>query len=285
VSQAPSIEFRDVTFGPLKNVSFKIPPGSFAAVVGPTGAGKTTLLGLITRANVPDKGSVIIDGNEADIVLVDEGNAPPRIRPGRTVIMATYRLGPTTGADVILVLENGSIVERGTHRSLLKAGGVYSKLWQKQSGFSLHDGESRAEIDLPRLEQVPLFKTLGKAVLSELQPLFRTEHFPSGRVMVYEGDPGDRFYILVRGRASVIKANADGDSPDEVGVLREGDFFGEIALLKNTPRTVSVHATQPCICLSLSRDNFDRILDRFPEIKNRVIDVARSRYEDLGRDW
>ena len=285
MSRAPSIEFKDVTFGPLKNVSLKIPPGSFAAIVGPTGAGKTTLLGLIQRTNAPEKGSVLIDGNEADIVLVDEGNAPPRIRPGRTVVMATYRLGPTTGADVVFVIENGSIVERGTHRSLLKAGGVYSKLWQKQTGFSLHDGESRAEIDLPRLEQVPLFKPLGKAVLGELQPLFKTEHFPAGRVMVYEGDPGDRFYILVRGRASVIKANPEGDSPDEVGVLRDGDFFGEIALLRDTTRTVSVHATQPCICLTLSRDNFDRILNRFPEIKNKVIDVARSRYEDLGRDW
>jgi hypothetical protein len=285
VRQPPSIEFRDVTFGPLVNVSLTIPSGTFAAVVGPTGAGKSTLLGLIAGSNVPDKGSVIIDGNKADIVLVDEGNAPPRIRPGQTIIMAAYRLEPVTKADVILVIENGSIVERGTHDSLLKNGGVYAKLWEKQSGFSLHEDESRAEIDIPRLEQLPLFARLGKAVLAGLQPLFRTEHFPAGRVMVYEGDPGDRFYILVRGKASVTKANVDGDNPDEVGVLRDGDFFGEIALLKNMPRTVTVHATQPCICLSLSREDFDQILDRFPEIKKRVTDVARTRYEDLGHDW
>jgi ATP-binding cassette subfamily B protein len=285
VSQPPSIEFRDATFGLLRNVSLTIPSGTFAAVVGPTGAGKSTLLGLIARSNVPDKGSVIIDGNEADIVLFDEGRGPSRIQPGQTVVMATYRLEPVVNAGAIFVIENGAIVERGTHDSLLKKGGAYAKLWRKQSGFSLHEEESRAEIDIPRLEQLPLFATLGKAVLAEMQPLFRTEHFPTGRVMVYEGDPGDRFYILVRGRASVTKANVDGDNPDEVGVLRDGDFFGEIALLKHMPRSVTVHATQPCICLSLSRENFDQILDRFPEIKKEVTDVARARYEELGRDW
>ena len=285
MSQPPSIEFRYVTFGALRNVSLTISSGTFAAVVGPTGAGKSTLLGLIARSKVPDKGSVIIDGNEADIVLFDEGSGPSRIQPGQTVVMATYRLEPVVNAGAIFVIENGTIVERGTHDSLLKNGGAYAKLWKKQSGFSLHEVESRAEIDIPRLEQLPLFATLGKAVLAEMQPLFRTEHFPTGRVMVYEGDPGDRFYILVRGRASVTKASVDGDNPDEVGTLRDGDFFGEIALLKHMPRTVTVHATQPCICLSLSRENFDQILDRFPEIKKEVTDVARARYEELGRDW
>ena len=60
---------------------------------------------------------------------------------------------------------------------------------------------------------------------------------------------------------------------------------GEIALLKDEPRTVTVHATEPCICLTLSRENFDQILDRFPEIRKTVTSVARTRYEELGRDW
>src|SRR5438552_18530025 len=93
-SRSPSIEFRNVTFGPLVNVSFTIPSGAFAAVVGPTGAGKSTLLGLIAHSNLPEKGAIIIDGDESNIVLADEGSASSRNQPGKTVVMASYRLEP-----------------------------------------------------------------------------------------------------------------------------------------------------------------------------------------------
>ena len=126
MNRPPSIEFRNVTFGPLENLSLIIPSGAFAAVVGPTGAGKSALLGLIAGTSVPREGSVVIDGNPADIVLIDEGKAPSRTPPRQTIVMADYRLEPVRNADVIFVLENGSIVERGTHRALMKAGGAYA---------------------------------------------------------------------------------------------------------------------------------------------------------------
>ena len=266
-------------------MSFTIPSGAFAAVVGPAGSGKSTLLALIARTQLPENGSVIIVGDPADIILIDEGRVPSRKPAGKTVVVAAYRLEPAVNADVIFFIENGSIVERGTHRSLLKDGGAYAKLWRKQNGFSLHEREARVEIDIPRLEQLPLFARLGSGVLAELQPLFRTEHYPAGRVIVHEGAEGDRFYILVRGKAIVTKANIDGDNPVEVGTLRDGDFFGEIALLKNLRRTVTVHAKDPCICLSLSRVNFGRILHGFPLIQMKVTNAARNRYEELGHDW
>jgi ATP-binding cassette, subfamily B, bacterial len=284
VRQPALIELRDVSFGPLRNVSLTVPPGAFAAVVGPTGAGKSTLLGLIARSNTPETGTVIVDGDRSDIVLIDEGKGASKIKPGQTVVMATYRLEPVMHADVIFVMNNGSIVESGTHASLLKQDGLYAKLWRKQSGFTVDNDESRVEIDIPRLQQLPIFATLGRAVLTVLQPLFRTEHFPAGRVMVHEGDPADRFYILVRGKATVTKANPDGENPDTLGVLRDGDFFGEIALLKDTARTATVHATEPCICLSLGRESFDEVLERFPEIQKQITDIATSRYAELDRE-
>ena len=140
------------------------------------------------------------------------------------------------------------------------------------------DDEVPEVLRLPRPQALAVWR-------KGLQPHFKTEHFPAGRVIVYEGDRGDRFYILVRGKATVTKANIDGDNPDTLGILQDGDFFGEIALLKDTPRTVTVHATQPCICLSLNRRSFEDILNKFPDIQKKVTDAARTRYADLGRDW
>jgi energy-coupling factor transporter ATP-binding protein EcfA2 len=320
VSRPPSIEFRDVACRILAGVNLTIAPGTYAAVVGPSGSGKSTLLGLLAREVEPQKGSILINGQDlkqapdrinvvpqdkvlsndtsAPILLVDEAASTldpateqavndtlSRIRRGRTVLVATYRLASVTNADVIFVLDKGSVVETGTHPALLGSDGLYARWWKKQGGFTLHDDGSQAAVAIQRLQDLPILSTLGPEALAELQPHFKTEHFPAGRVIVYEGDRGDRFYILVRGKATVTRANIDGDNPDTLGILQDGDFFGEIALLKDTPRTVTVHAARPCICLSLNRRSFEEILKKFPDIKKKVTDAARTRFADLGRDW
>ena len=305
MDHSPSIEFRDVTFGVLTGVNLTIPRGAFAAVVGPSGSGKSTLLNLIARVHDPQKGSILIDGQDlrglantpAGIALLDEAsdldpaadhelNAKiERVRQGRTLVVGTHCLAPVKDAGIIFVLDEGSIVERGDHTSLLQAGGAYARLWKKQGGFTLHENGTHAGVEIHRLEQIPILANLGQPMLAELQSHFLTEHFPAGRAMVHEGDPGNRFYIIVRGTVTVTKANVDGDNPDTLGVLQDGDFFGEIALLKDTPRTTTVHAKQPCICLTLSRESFEAILNRFPAIQQKVTEVAKARYADLGRDW
>jgi ATP-binding cassette subfamily B protein len=179
-------------------------------------------------------------------------------------------------------MENGVIVEQGTHSMLLPAGGLYSQLWKKQAGFTWHDSDNGVDIDIARLRHVPILAGLKPSLLTELRSCFQTEHFPAGRVIVHEGDPGDRFYILVRGTAIVTKAHADGDNPVSLGVLQDGDFFGEIALLKDMLRTATVRAKRPCACISVERESFASILSRFPQIRDEVISVAEARFTQLG---
>ena len=232
------------------------------------------------------------------ILLLDEATSaldPPteqalnatihRLGQGRTVISATHRLASTAGADMIFVMDKGAVVEHGRHSMLLPAAGLYSRLWNKQAGFTLHDHGDRVEIDIARLQSLPILSSLDQALLSEMQSQFDTEHYPAGRVIVHEGDAGDRFYVLVRGAATVTKANRDGDNPEVLGVLQDGDFFGEIALLKDTPRTATVRAIQTCICVSLRRENFMAILNRFPHVREQVTQIARARYAQLGQGW
>ena len=60
---------------------------------------------------------------------------------GRTSIVVAHRLSTIAGLDEIVVLDNGQIVEQGSHHDLLKAGGEYEKLWSRQSGAFLKEDD------------------------------------------------------------------------------------------------------------------------------------------------
>jgi ATP-binding cassette subfamily B protein len=105
-----------------------------------------------------------------------------------------------------------------------------------------------------------------------------SEHgsFPPRRTIIQQGDPADRFYVIARGAVSVIRSD-DADGKRRVAVLKDGDHFGEIALLEGGPRTSTVTTLQPTVLLTLSRERFRQVLDRDPALLERISQLARSR--------
>ena len=93
--------------------------------------------------------------------------------------------------------------------------------------------------------------------------------------MIQQGDPGDKFYILVRGTVEVLKAGPDG-TEQRIRVLEDGDFFGEIALLKDTPRTASVRTLSQCVFLTLQREQFTSLLSHAPHLRATFEGMAAS---------
>jgi CRP-like cAMP-binding protein len=81
------------------------------------------------------------------------------------------------------------------------------------------------------------------------------EEIAAGTVIVREGDPGDRFYVLLSGVAGVSQS-ALGDRR----VLRGGEFFGEVALTMHVPRTATVTAMTPCVVASCDAETFDELV-------------------------
>jgi len=160
----------------------------------------------------------------------------------------------------------------------LARNGFYAQLWNKQQGFALNDDGSRAAVTVDRLRRLPLLQNLEESVLGDIAGLFVTEQYPEGRVIVHEGDPGVRFYIIVRGTVSVRKADAAGEDK-EVAVLQDGDYFGEIALIRNVPRTATCVAVTPCVCLSLQQEQFALLLSKSASVRETV---ERSLRERLG---
>jgi CRP-like cAMP-binding protein len=113
------------------------------------------------------------------------------------------------------------------------------------------------DVDDERLKlvsSVPWLHTGSLAEQDRLAALLEEESAPSGEVILYQGETGIRFYILQSGAARVL---VDGR---EVSRLGSGDWFGEVALLSDIPRTATVQATENSVLLSLADEDFHRAL-------------------------
>jgi ATP-binding cassette subfamily B protein len=198
------------------------------------------------------------------------------LRGGRTIVSVTHRLASITGADRIFVLRDGQLAEAGTHAELLARGGDYCDLWEKQSGFAFDADGDGVSISTGRLRRLPILSGLDDAMLADLAQYFATEIYAAGREVIRDGDPGDRFYLVARGRVEVIKHD-DAGKPLPVAMLSDGDHFGEIALLRDSPRNATVRTLTSATLLSLSRAQFSRLIARQPEIRQKLIATLELR--------
>ncbi|MDF2751066.1 MAG: ABC-type phosphate/phosphonate transport system, ATPase component [Gaiellaceae bacterium] len=105
------------------------------------------------------------------------------------------------------------------------------------------------------LSRIGLLADLPGERLNELAGRMAREEVPAGAGVVTQGEPGDRFYVLLSGMLAV----------NQVGlgrrrVLRPGDYFGEVALAMDIPRTASVRAVTPAVVASCDKATFDELL-------------------------
>ena len=105
------------------------------------------------------------------------------------------------------------------------------------------------------LTRVELLAGLPGSKLAELAGRLEREDVAPGATVVREGDPGERFYIVLSGMLSVSQAGVG-----ERRLLRPGDSFGEVALAMGIPRTASVRAVTPAVVASCDSATFDEIL-------------------------
>jgi MFS family permease len=108
--------------------------------------------------------------------------------------------------------------------------------------------EQRAHVQL--LRQLTVFAPLSLPAIEQLAAHVERVEVPEGTVVVREGDPGDQFYIVEEG-ALAVTVGGQARTP-----ILPGGFFGEIALLRETPRTATVTATADCRLLTVEREHF-----------------------------
>jgi len=237
----------------------------------------------IARALVRQPQLLILDEATSALDPVTEAainETIKRLALNRTVISVTHRLSTVTENDLICVFDQGKLVEQGTHDQLLAQQQQYYKLWQKQAGFVLSDEGEEVTVDAHRLSQLTFFKQASSEVLEDLAMLFNTERYEQGATIIREGERGEKFYIIIRGRVAVTKevVNELGEREQvKLAVLEDGDHFGEIALLHNIPRTATITAITPCVVITLQRKVLQHMLRKHPELNSYVTKVLEER--------
>jgi CRP/FNR family transcriptional regulator, cyclic AMP receptor protein len=126
-----------------------------------------------------------------------------------------------------------------------------------------------AKVEL--LKKVPLFSKLSKKGLQDVAHIADQLDLPAGKEMATEGDRGREFFVLLKGEADVLK---DGR---HINTMREGDFFGEIALVTKMPRTATVTATSDVDVLVITERDFDMLMKTTPEIGRAVAEALAER--------
>ncbi len=131
------------------------------------------------------------------------------------------------------------------------------------------------------LKIVPFFKNLSGSDASDLADRLVERRFNSGQIIFHMGDPAGLLYIITSGKIRIAYASSDGQEA-VLAILGAGDFFGELALLDDSPRSASAESMESTYTLTLHRDEFLGFIDRNPAFARQVLNVLARRIRHLN---
>ncbi|GAB4430225.1 MAG: hypothetical protein Kow002_18700 [Anaerolineales bacterium] len=129
------------------------------------------------------------------------------------------------------------------------------------------------------LSNIPFFSILPVDTLDQLQNAFQVKYLKENQILFREGEPGEHFYIVIKGEIQVFLGKNDAEEM-RLNTLRSGEYLGEMALI--TPggaRTASARANQDSVLLSLSRSEFANLLEKHPKLAHGMILVLSQRLD------
>jgi len=136
---------------------------------------------------------------------------------------------------------------------------------------------------LDLLRQVPLFESLDDSDLSALLEITRTRTYARGDILCRQGDPGDDFVVILEGSVKVELLTAEGKELT-LTILKSFQFFGELALFDDMPRSASVSALEDTRVMLLGKSEFHRMLHEHPRIFFPITRHLTRRLRTLTED-
>ncbi len=159
----------------------------------------------------------------------------------------------------------------------------YKYMWESRRGYDenliLRDLPSALQKELAMhihadvIEKVPIFKGATDAFIKEIVMKLTPAMFTPGDYVFREGELGHNMYFISRGSVEILSERTG----QVFASISEGGYFGEIALLMDSPRNASVRALDYCDLYTLDKDSFQMVLQRFPAFAKQVRKIAGER--------
>jgi hypothetical protein len=188
------------------------------------------------------------------------------------VLEGLYMAGLALGLTIAPIL----FALMGQRATFVVAGSflpiVYLLAWRRLA--EIDSSVAVPEARLALLRSLPIFAPLSAPVLEQVASRLIPTEAALGSEIIRQGDPGDRFYVIEEGEVVVSKNGR------QVATLQQGDFFGEIALLREIPRTATVTAQTDTLLYALERDDFLEAVTGHPQSAEAADAVTRTRLAD-----
>lgn len=137
-------------------------------------------------------------------------------------------------------------------------------------------------IDLNVLADVPLFTGLSEDELRLVGAMAVRKQFNRGAVLFFEHEPGDALYIIEEGQVRIYRVAEDGREKT-LTLLSNGDFFGEMALIDDEPRSAIAEVTDPSVLLCIHKRDFQQLVQSKPQIAVSIIKGLSQRLRQTNK--
>lgn len=183
------------------------------------------------------------------------------------------------GQRLILLAEMQSIKQRSAHGKIPAAIADTMLAQRQQHLWKLSVEDTRSLILTPEelLYKVPFCHKLSKQEFNEVASHMRVLSLPAQEIVIQQGDRGDSLYLLARGQVQVSR------EAQPLATLSAGDFFGEIALLHDSPRTATVKTLTPSSLYILKRRDLKQAMLSHPGIRTALEQADQARQGELDQ--
>jgi putative ABC transport system ATP-binding protein len=198
------------------------------------------------------------------LILADEPTAALDQDSAREAIQLLRALALEDGSSVLLVTHDSRVLESADRIVNVVDGRIVSDVLVRES------------VAICRfLSKAPAFAPLAPIVLAEVADRMRIETYAAGTEVVRQEEPGDKFYVIRTGSVDV-RVN-EGDMVRTVATLRDGEMFGETALLTDQPRNATIVAREPLELYALGKTDFRAVVDGVPSFKEQLLKALFQR--------